>query len=123
MADLYTQLQGTAGSLFKKFKQGTIEIGVIGAATGPSFDPQKPAPVWTELDAAARGIQYKYVVAGLGMASDTQINTAGLLPGGILPDNTMKIRIDGVRILNIVQVIKKPDAGTTVAYSLIARKG
>lgn len=114
---LYDGMRGTAARLLKKYKQGTVEIGVATATEGanewdaPSIDTQ-----WEEIDAVVSGVSQKYVDGTNVLASDMQVLCQGVVS---LADNDM-IRIDG-DVVSVVRIIKYKGAGDPVASVFIVR--
>lgn len=116
----YDDMQAVASEILAEFKQGIIEYVKITPGVGPIDNPGAPTILKTELDAAARGVQFKYVQNSLAVASDGQV-TAAVHPD-VVPNVKDFIDLDGIRH-KIVSIIPKPLVGTTVAWIFIVRKG
>lgn len=119
---IYDDMQGIAGGLIGDFKQGVTRYIVVTAGIGPVDEPgpeTNAAPV--TFNGVVKGVSTKYVLNGLAEATDLQCTCAGNALGAINPKNGDKIEVDGVPI-RIVQIVKKPAAGTVVAYTFIIRK-
>lgn len=119
---IYDEMQSVAKDVFRDFNQGVIKyIAVTPAVGGTVDDPGAPQETAYTLEGAtARGAQFKYVSSGLALATDTQVNMS--VDNRFVPDGKGFVEVDGVR-MKVMQVIRKPQAGTPVAYSLIARLG
>lgn len=123
----YDEMQDVAADVLKEFKQGVIKYIDIEPGSGPVDDPGEPVEKSYTLDGAARGVKYKYVQGGLAVASDLQVTSSvkatdeNNLQVSLNPKLNGFVEIDDVRY-KIVQVLPKPAAGTTVAFTLIIRK-
>lgn len=122
MADFYTEMQTEASELLVEFAQGTIAYVQMTPQAGAT--PDEPLPsvaVSTALaGAVARGVQYKYVMRGLAVASDLQVVLAGDALS-VSPSIGDFVDIDSVRY-KIMQIVSNPAAGIVVTYTLIVRK-
>lgn len=117
---IYDELQQTAGEVLAEFNQGVIEYGAVSSGAGPADEPGQSSIAWTTLTGAVmRGVQSRYVQAGLAVASDQQVTFA--VQSGVTPAQKDFVRADGVRY-KVEQVVNKPAAGTPVAHVLIIRK-
>lgn len=117
----YEEMQSLASGLLVEFKQGVIQYVSITPGNGPKHNPgpsMRGDPI-TLKGAVARGVSAKYVMRGLAVGSDTQITMEATQ---LTPAVGGKMVVDG-RELDIIEVIKKPDAGTTVAFVCICRRG
>lgn len=116
----YDDMQGIATELLTEFKQGVISYVKVTPGSGPAHNPGPSVPVPTLLQGAvSRGIAWKYVNSGLGVASDLQVTHS--VQAGVVPEINGFYDIDGLRY-KVVNIVKKPAAGTTVAYVAIVRK-
>lgn len=117
----YEEMQDIATGLLTEFKQGVIQYVSITPGNGPAHNPgpsMRGDPV-TLKAAVARGVSAKYVLRGLAVGGDTQVTMDAKQ---VTPAVGGKMVVDG-RELDIVQVIRKPDAGTVVAFVCICRRG
>lgn len=123
----YDDMQAVAADVLKNFKQGVIKYVDIAPGSGPADEPGDPTETDFTLDAAARGVKFKYVQGGLAVASDLQVTAsvkATNEAGGVVslsPNINGFIEVDDERY-KIVQILPKPSAGTTVAFVFIVRK-
>ena len=122
----YNDMQAVAANILKDFKQGVIKYVDITPGTGPDDEPGDPTETFFTLDAAARGVKFKYVQNGLAVAGDLQVtasvpatNEAGAVVS-LTPNMNGFIEVDDERY-KIVQILPKPSAGTTVAFVFIVR--
>ncbi len=122
MSDVYSELQSIASQLFTEFKQGTIAYVRSTPQAGATPDAPLPSILVSSAlgGATARGVQSKYVIRGLAVASDLQVSFAGNALASE-PKIDDFIDIDTERY-KIVAIERKPAAGTPVAYTLIVRK-
>lgn len=77
MSEFYDGIREIASELLTEFKQGTIAY--VKSTLGTGGTPDNPAlPTLTSypINAVARGVQYKYVMRGLALASDLQVTFA-----------------------------------------------
>lgn len=118
MNDFYKEMQDVASELFAEFKQGEIAYVQIVPGTGPVDNPGPSAEVVHPLDAVARGVKFKYIDGKNVVQSDMQISMPG---AGVAPDMKGFVSLDGVRY-KIIQIDRKPAAGTPVAWVVIFRK-
>ena len=119
---IYDEMQNLANEILSDpdFKQNTIEYVRTVPGSGPVDNPGPSSQVITELNATARGAQYKYVSTGLAAASDLQVTSA--IHPDITPDVKDFIRIDG-QLYKIQQIIPRPAAGTRVVWTFIVQRG
>lgn len=120
---IYDELQSVAKDVFREFNQPIIKYIAIIPGNGPVDNPGAPQEIAYTLEGAtARGASFKYIASGLALATDTQINMS--VDNRFTPENGASafVEVNGVR-MKVMQVIRKPQAGTPVAYSLIARLG
>lgn len=117
---IYDDMQSLTREIMREFAQGSVFLLSVTPGVGPIDEPGEPTITPYELDAAARGVSFKYVQSGLANASDTQVTTSAKA-GVPVPKGSDFLLLDGVQY-KIVNVIRKPDAGTTVAYVMIARR-
>lgn len=118
MSDFYQEMQAVASDLLGEFKQGVIQYVALTPGTGPRDNPGEPTETPHTINATARGVSFKYVDGTNIVSSDLQLTMPG---DGIAPEMTGFIRVDGVRY-KIVQIVRKPAAGTPVAWTVIFRK-
>lgn len=116
---LYDELQPVVTGLLSEFGQGSVSYIRVVPGNGPADDPGASVSTPFPVNAAVRGVQFRYVQNGLAAASDLQL-TMNVSPD-FVPDLRGFVEIDGVRY-KIVQILPKPAAGTPVAYVLIVRK-
>lgn len=121
MSDFYGDMRALASGLLTKFSQGEIDIvrAILQSGSAPDNPPVSTFVIQRIRGAVARGVQYKYVMRSLAVASDVQITFASDAVD-FSPKITDFVSIDGVRH-KITQVIATPAAGTPVVYTLIAR--
>lgn len=117
----YARMRSTADRLMGRFKQGTCVLvrEEPGASpVGQPWQPGAPAVTRTDLAAAARGVDQKFVDGTTILSSDLMIVCA--VPA-VRPDMaTDWVEIDGRRH-TIVRSEPIPPAGTAVAWRLILR--
>jgi hypothetical protein len=117
---LYDDLQKVTQDILSEFKQGLIEYGALISGDGPNDDPGPSILQYMTLNGAvARGVQTRYVQSGLAVSSDIQVTMS--VQTGVTPAQKDFVKIDGVRY-KVQEVIKKPAAGTVVAFTLILRR-
>lgn len=118
--DIYTEMQAVTADILAQFKQGLISYIQIVPGNGPVDNPGPSRTVSFAINGTATGVQFKYVQQKLAVATDIQI----VAPFDVryTPDMKGVVEIDGVSH-KIVQIIKKPAAGTPVAYIFILRRG
>lgn len=117
MADIYTELRGTATELLEEFSQGTIRYIHPGEQTGPDYDPQPGTPAPYTLDATVRGVAQQYIQEGYISASDLQV-TASVFDRE--PTLEGVVEIDGVE-KQIIQIDAVPAAGTTIVWRIFCK--
>ena len=117
---IYDEIAPELAPIFKLVKQGKIFLLSVAPGNGPVDEPGEPTETPHELDATARGASFQYVRGGLADASDSQV-TFGVNPAIPAPKGNDWLLIDGVRF-KIVKIIPKPQAGTPLAYTIIARR-
>lgn len=118
MTVFYDEMQGIASGLLKEFAQGTVEYVAITPGNGSPDEPGAPTETLTPINAAVRGVSFKYVDGANVLASDLQLT----MPGDtVVPDPKGFIRVDGTRY-KIVQIVRKPAAGIPVAFTIIFRR-
>lgn len=118
---IYDDMQKLATEILTEFKQGVIQLVTVTPGNGPAHNPGPATETTVTLvGAVARGIKFKYVQMGLGVASDMQVTHS--VQQGATPAINGFVIIDGVRY-KIVNIVDKPGAGVIVAHTLIVRKG
>lgn len=117
---IYTELKEVTSEILKEFKQGTVVLRKMAPAAGPADNPGTPTITSHTLDAVVKGVSFKYVSQGFAVASDLEVTSAIL--SGVTPSEKDSIVIDDVRY-KIIQMMKIPAAGTTLAWKFIVRKG
>lgn len=117
MADFYERLQGTATRLLTKFSQGAIVYNAAGATTGDEWNPVKGIASQYPVKGTVSGVSKEYVDDATVQASDLMVSLAVF---DVEPDMTGTMTIDGIDH-QIIKIMQKPAAGTTVAWSLIVR--
>lgn len=116
---IYDELQDVTREIMSEFKQGSCVYIRRTPGNGPVDNPGTSTIDRFELDAAARGVKYKYVASNLALASDLQV-VASVKPE-FTPDPTGMVEVDGLEY-KIVQLLPIPAAGTPVAHTYIIRK-
>lgn len=117
---IYDEMQIVAKDVFKEFNQSEIVYMKLVPGNGPIDDPGHSTLVpYTLEGATARGAKFKYVSTGLALATDTQVNMS--VDNRFEPDGKDFVSVNGVQ-MKIQKIIRKPQAGTPIAYTLIARK-
>lgn len=123
----YDDMQNVASDVLKDFKQGTIKYIEVVPGSGDADDPGAATENVFTLDGAARGVASKYVDNSLILATDLQVtasvkavNSSNVVVD-LTPENNGFIEIDAIRH-KIVKIMKKPEAGTTVAIVFVVRK-
>lgn len=116
---LYDDMQGVFAELAPEFSQGVIRYIDVTPGAGKLWKPGAASEVATVVKGFARGVSTKFIMRGLAVAGDNQVTFPG---GSVVPDMDGYMEIDGVRE-KIVNIIKKPNAGTVVAWTVITRKG
>lgn len=122
MADIYTEAQGIASGLFAEFKQGIILFVAVTPGGGQGHNPGPSSQVqYTLPGAVARGPEFKFLTAGLAVASDKQINSS--VDPRFNPKDypAGRMIVDGVEY-KIKQFMAVPAAGTPVAWKFILGK-
>lgn len=119
MNDFYKDMQAIASGLLAEFKQGDVRYIHLTPGTGPVDRPGKPVETPYVVDAAARGVQQRYVDNSNIVQSDMQVTMA--VKPGVVPQMSGFIEGDGVRY-KIVGVQQKPPFGVPVAHVIIFRK-
>lgn len=119
MAGFYDEMQAVASELLGEFRQGTIRYIALTPGTGPKDNPGPAVETPFDLDAVARGVSFKYVDNSAVLMSDLQ-TTFAVRPD-MVPDIKGFIEMDGKRH-KIERVIRKPAAGTPVAYTVVFKK-
>jgi hypothetical protein len=115
---IYDEMQGIATELLTEFKQGIISYVKTVPGNGPVDDPGNPTITRYSINGTASGVQFRYVQNGLALASDKQVIAP--VDSRYTPNMKDNVEVDGLPY-KIVQIVKKPDAGTPVAYLLILR--
>lgn len=125
---LYDDLQAVARDVLSDpdLKQGIIFYVDVIPGNGPVDEPGEPTQVPYELTGGtATGVSFKYVQDGLAIATDLQI-VAPIDPRytpnmrGFITTKD-KATDPGVKY-KIVEILKKPAVGTTVAVLFIIRR-
>lgn len=117
---IYDEMQSVARELLAEFKQGVVSYVKMTPGNGPVDNPGPAVPTSYPINSAVQGVQIKYVNQQLAVASDLQV-IAPFDPAYV-PELTGFVDVDGVRY-KIVNIVKKPAAGTVVVYVLIIRRG
>lgn len=115
---IYDDMQLIATELLTEFKQGIISYVKTVPGNGSVDDPGEPTITRYGINGTATGVFYKYVQQGLALASDEQVIAP--VDSRYVPDMKDNVEIDGSP-RKIVQILKKPRAGTPVLYVLILR--
>lgn len=116
---LYEDMQGVFAELAPEFAQGSIRYIAVTPGAGKPWKPGAATETATAVPGFARGVSSKFIQRGLAVAGDNQVT----FPGGIVtPEIGGYMEIDGARE-KIVNIVKKPNAGTVVAWTVITRKG
>ena len=115
---IYDDLQKVASGVFAEFKQGNLKYRKVTVSGGTPYEPGSATNTDTLFNGTVSGVSAKFVDSGLALATDLQVN-CGVLTG-IVPTLNDFILVDNVP-MKICQIIKKPAAGVTVAYSFIVR--
>jgi len=129
MVTIYQELKGVASELLAQFDQkepgdanpasnGIYYVRVV-PGSGPAANPGPSVETPFKVDATARGVSFRYIDNKSVVASDLQITHA--VHPGFVPDEKGFVLIDGVRH-KVIRAIRKPAAGTPVAYTLVIRK-
>lgn len=117
---IYDEITPAIREVFGLVKQGSVVLMSVTLGNGPVDEPGEPTETPHELEATARGASFQYVRSGLADAADSQVTFAAN-PAIPAPKGSDWLQIDGVRF-KIVKIIKKPDAGEPLVYTLIARR-
>lgn len=118
MPGFYEEMQAVASDVIAEFAQGSIAYVEITPGAGPADDPGAPTETVHPIDAVARGVAFKYVDRTTVVGSELQITMPG---DGVEPSMNGFIRVDE-KTYKIVKIIRKPSAGTVVAWTVIFRK-
>lgn len=119
MSDFFSDMQSVASEVLTEFNTGTLEYIEMQAVAGSTpDDPGEPVPVATTVKGSARPVSTKYVDGSHIVQSDIQVT---IQAGVVNPDMDGFMDIDGTRY-KIVEIMRKPAAGTPVAYTLIVRR-
>ena len=113
----YGKMQATATKLFSKFNQGVIQYEQQGAVTGPAWNPTTGAPTLYPLLGTVLGVSEKYIDGTTILSTDLSVK-CGVFD--VKPGMSGKVIIDG-KPHDIIKIMSKPAAGTTVAWELIVR--
>lgn len=117
---LYDEMQGIAQGLFKEFGQGVVKYIQVTPGNGTVDNPGASVETpFTLVGAAVRGVMFKYVQMNLAVASDKQI--AMPVDARFTPQPNGLMDVDGIRY-KIKQIIRHPDAGTIVSYTILCGK-
>lgn len=117
----YDDMQKITSGVLRTLKQGNPRyIAMVPAVSGGTPDnPGDPVQTPYDIDAAVRGVAFKYVDNSTVLATDLQCVMA--VHPVVTPDMKGFVEIEGVRH-KVVQVMPIPPSGTVVAYRLIFRK-
>ncbi len=120
---IYSELQSVASDIFAEFNQGTVRHIQVLSGTGSGDDPGAASEVTRDIAATVRSAGASksgayFIKNGLAVASDMLVSTGVSTVPFAIGDF---ISIDGERH-KIVSIVRKPEAGTVVAYTLIVRK-
>lgn len=119
MKNIYDDVRDVAVNVFAEFKQGTITYVELQPQEGSTpDDPLEPVEVAHVINATARAVSTKYVDGSIIVRTDKQISMPNT---GIEPEMTGYVTIDGSRH-KIVQIMRRPEAGVPVAYTLVVRR-
>lgn len=122
----YDDMRDIAEVVLAEFKQGTVYYVALTPGDGPADNPGPATETQTKINAAVRGVQWKYTVnnsnsvvaqASNVVASDLQLSMA--VNGNPTPDMNGFILMNGKRF-KIVQVMGVP-AADPVAWVVIFR--
>lgn len=119
MTTFYQDLQNVASGILAEFDQGGIFYIAVTPGTGPAQNPGPSVETSFKVNGAAHGVSFKYIDGTNIVASDLQITLA--VDPRFTPDEKGFLQINGVRH-KVVMCQPKPDAGTVVAYTLVAKK-
>lgn len=117
---IYDDMQAVAASVLSDFQQGVIQYVKVVPGNGSVDNPGSSTKTAFDIPATATGVQFKYVQQNLAIVTDLQI-VAPVDPR-YTPDMKGFVTVDGVSH-KIVEIIRKPAAGTPVVYILIIRRG
>lgn len=115
----YQDVQNVASEVLREFKQGEIKYIKVTPGKGPKHAPGAPTETVYDVDAAARGVQFKYIDGTQIVASDMQIVMA--VRPDVTPDMKGFVSVDGVRY-KIKACMAVPPAGTPVAHKIVFGK-
>ena len=118
MSDFYEEMQSVASSVLSDFAQGAVQYVEMTPGAGPPDDPGPASETLHSINAAVRGVSFKYIDGANVLSSDLQLTMPG---DGVEPTMSGFIRVDG-KSYKIVAIIRKPAAGTVVAWAVIFRK-
>lgn len=117
---IYDELQDVVRNVMADFKQGVVNYIKITPGNGPVDNPGQSVRTPYGINSSVTGVSQTYIAKGLAVASDLQV-IAPVDPR-YTPDMKGSVEVDGIPH-KITQIIKKPAAGTPVAYVLIIQKG
>ena len=117
MADIYERMQGTASRLFKKFSQGVIQYVPPPVTSGDEWNPTTTEADPITVNGTAMGVSQEYVDGDTVRATDIELRLGVFSEQ---PEMSGKFTVDG-QTLQIVRIMPKPAAGTTVAWAVICR--
>ena len=101
-----------------RFKQAGGTLIKEGAPTGPAYDPQPGISEEHEITGLfLRDVDTRYVMSGVAVSTDRQADVPHFAASPEIGD---KLLVEGVTY-DVVQVMRKPAAGTLVAWRLILR--
>lgn len=120
MADFYTDMQNVATDILGQFKQGVVNYVQITKGNGPVDNPGAATLVRFPIAGAVNGVGFKYIGQNGVVGTDRQVIAA--VDARYEPNMKDSVEVDGL-MHKIVQIVKKPEAGTTVARLLIIRRG
>jgi len=119
VANFYDEMKSVASDVFAEFKQGIIQYVALTAVEGATpDDPGEPTRVTPTVNATARPVSTKYVDGTHIVRSDIQISMPN---DGLEPTMGNMFNIDGVEH-QIVEIMRRPSAGTAVAFTVIVRR-
>lgn len=115
----YQRMQGVASSVLARYGQGEVFLVRTDRIPGQVETPWRPGAVSTQrekLNAAVRAVEKKYIDGTLIVGTEVQATIA--VPASE-PKLSDLLEVDG-RTRAIKRIIRIPEAGTPVAYVILA---
>lgn len=116
---IYDEMQDIARDVLGEFRQEGLRYIRVTPGTGPKDDPGPAVVTPFDIDAAARGVAFKYVNGSTIVTTDLQLTMA--VRDDVTPDMHGFVEAGGKRC-KVIAVQPIPPTGVTVAHVVIFRK-